>query len=131
MPRRPEPWGSADQALYAQARSVLGELYRAHRHTVASALRAGSGKVYTGICLDGLHSPCAETIAFGCATMAGESAIRSIVAVSRRGVISPCGNCRQMLIDYAPSTRVLVLSGRRRVAVRAEDLLPYPFRTFE
>lgn len=123
-------WGNEERALLALATEVLRRHYRPHRHTVACALVAGSGKVYTGVCMDGLHSPCAETIAFGCAKMAGETTILRIVAVNREGVIPPCGNCRQMLIDYAPRAEVLVKGGRPGVKLSAEELLPYAFRTF-
>lgn len=126
----PRPWSNADLALFARAREVLDQRYRPHRHTVAAALRTSRGKVYTGVCLDGLHSPCAETIAFGSAVMDGDPTIQTIVAVSGKGVLSPCGNCRQMLIDYAPEAEVLVQDGRRRLRVRASDLLPFAFHTF-
>jgi cytidine deaminase len=132
-PLRPhsQRWGPDDAALLTAAHKSLRVHFRPHRHTVAAALRTDSGRVFTGVCLDGLHSPCAESVAFGRAVMAGEPSIACIVAVNQKGILPPCGNCRQMLIDYAPGARVLLQEGRRRLKLSAEELLPYPFRTFE
>lgn len=52
-----------------------------------------------------------------------------IVAVlsENRGVISPCGRCRQILADYHPGIEVIVLdsdAGEVRV-VGIKDLLPF------
>jgi cytidine deaminase len=55
---------------------------------------------------------------------AGESRIDSIVAVHwRTGVLSPCGRCRELVVQVDPgnaATRVLVPGGVRVM----RDLLP-------
>ena len=50
------------------------------------------------------------------------------VANDNRGVISPCGRCRQMMLDYYPGIRVIVrdLAGEL-VTVGMEELLPYAY----
>lgn len=130
MPLKTRAWNEKEQQLYFEAMALLRRRFRRGRHTVACALRTGSGAIYTGICVDGLHSPCAETIALGQALVNGEREVRAIVAVNRWGVIPPCGNCRQMLLDYVPQASVMVRGPAKSVAVRADDLLPFPFRTF-
>lgn len=40
------------------------------------------------------------------------------VANDNRGVISPCGRCRQMLLDYYPDIRVIVQHKGRRERVK-------------
>ena len=130
MPRPPRGWNDEDRELHRIAVALLRKRYRKGRHTVAAALRTSGGKVYTGVCVDGLHSPCAEPIALGAAIVAGAPTFRTIVAVNRAGVLPPCGNCRQMLIDYAPALEVLVQGGSHPRKVRASELLPFPYRTF-
>jgi len=125
-----------DRALIEVARDTLRRNYRKGRHTVAAAVRTSMGHIYTGINIDsGSHGPCAEPIAVGAALTHGEREIEAIVAVSRRGssygVLSPCGTCRQLLIDYAPNATVIFRNSERDAKARARDLLPGPFRSFK
>lgn len=59
-----------------------------------------TGSYYSGI--GSAHSP-----------GVGGAKLTTIVAVAndRRGVISPCGRCRQMLLDYHPDIEVIVKDG--------------------
>jgi len=124
-----------DRALIAAARDALRRGYDRRKHTVAAAVRTRSGTTYVGLNLDGIHTPCAEPVALGAALTAGDREIVSMVAVCRRGrnypVLSPCGNCRQMLLDYAPRSTVLVAFEDGRVArLSAAESLPGAFRSF-
>jgi cytidine deaminase len=106
------------------------------RHTVGAAVRCGGGKVYAGVNVYHLHGACAEVIVLGMAITAGEREFISIVAV--RGaeggeVVPPCGNCRQILVDYAPECDVVMPSpaapgGYTRV--KAKDLLPGAYHLY-
>lgn len=50
------------------------------------------------------------------------------VANDGRGVISPCGRCRQMMLDYYPGIRVIVLNeAGELVTVGIDELLPYAY----
>jgi len=118
-----------DHELIAAARDVLRRNYRPVRHTVGAAVLAASGRVYTGVNVEACgYGPCAEPIAVGAAFSNGEQDIRAIVAVCRRGdtypVVSPCGNCRQLLVDYAPDAAVILEMDGKVVKARALDLLP-------
>ena len=124
-----------DAELIAAAAEVLRRNYRRTRHTVGAAVRTASGAVFTGVNLEGIHTPCAEPVAVGAAISAGESALAAMVAVSRRGprysLLPPCGTCRQLLLDYGPTAYVLVPDDAGRpVRLTATAALPYPFRTF-
>ncbi len=59
------------------------------------------------------HGVYVESVTLGVALSAGEREILAMVAVANRGnrfiVLSPCGNCRQMLLDYAPEADVMFL----------------------
>jgi len=124
------------EELVAAAEAALHRAFRPQQHTVACAVHAGSGKIYAGVNIKACgYGPCAEPIALGAAFTAGEHAITGIVAVRRkeRGdgyrIVSPCGNCRQLLVDYAPNAVVLYAEHGAVKTARAVDLLPGYYRT--
>ncbi|GAA1355571.1 cytidine deaminase [Streptomyces beijiangensis] len=94
---------------------------------MASAVRAADGRIITG--LNVYHftgGPCAELVAIGAAAAQGAYDLTAIVAVGDggRGIVPPCGRCRQVLLDYFPGIRVLLGSGEHVRAVPVRDLLP-------
>jgi cytidine deaminase len=124
-----------DQALVAAAAEAVRARYRYGRHSVGAALRGTSGRVFVAVNLDatvGRAAICAEAVALGEAVMAGET-VEVVVAVrhprpdepGEPAVVSPCGLCRELLLDYAPESEVVVPGGGR-VPLRA--LLPSPYR---
>ncbi len=100
-----------------------------YNHTVGCAILCKNGNIYKGVNCDGLHGSCAEYITMGIAISAGERDFDTIVAVHEKhpnGVISPCGNCRQMLLSYCPDIKVIVNDENGNlVKVEAKDLLPF------
>jgi cytidine deaminase len=121
-----------DEELVAAARGVLARNYRPDRHTVGAAVRAGSGAVYTGVNVEACgYGPCAEPIAVGAAFSNGEREILAIVAVRRRrdayAVLPPCGNCRQLILDYSPDAEVILELDGQLVKASVRDLLPVAF----
>ncbi len=130
-----EPLDAKDRALIREAQAALRAGFLRHRHTVAAAVRTRRGAIYRGLNVDGIHGPCAEPVALGAAFTAGDRSIESMVSVCRRGralpVLSPCGNCRQLLLDYAPRATVIVRFGDGRVArMGVAESLPGAFQTF-
>lgn len=102
-----------DLELIGAARRAITANYDGERymHTVGAAVRAAGGKIYVGIDVYSIHGACAELVALGAAMTAGEREFTHIVAV--RGpegaeLLPPCGNCRQLLSDYAPGCQVIV-----------------------
>jgi cytidine deaminase len=122
-----------DEELIDAARDVLRRNHRPGRHTVGAAVRCSSGAIYTGVNVEACgYGPCAEHIAVGTAFSNGESDLVAIVAVKKKGtsfaVISPCGSCRQLIVDYAPGATVIFCEGDRIQKARAADLLPGAYR---
>jgi cytidine deaminase len=76
----------------------------------------------------------AEPIAIGTAISQGEREFLAMVAVggwdTRYPLLLPCGNCRQLLWDYAPGAMVLLQKEGRMIKVGIGDLLPMAYRTF-
>jgi len=124
-----------DRQLIAAASEVLARNYDANRHSVGAAVLTGSGKIYSAVNVESVgYGPCAEPIAIGSAISAGEREFQRIVAVSGRAtphnVISPCGNCRQLMYEYAPDCLVIVDLEGKLAKVRARDLLPDAYSMF-
>jgi cytidine deaminase len=122
----------SDFALIEAAEAVIERNFddQKYNHTVGAAIRAGSGKIYTGVNVDGIHGSCAEFIAIGTALTAGERVFNAVVAVygkeAPHNVLPPCGNCRQMLFDYTPDCMVILKIDGEYRKIKITDLLPYP-----
>ncbi|MFG3579823.1 cytidine deaminase family protein [Micromonospora chersina] len=116
-----------DRALVQAATAVAKLRCRSENHTVAAAARTIDGRVFTGVNVYHFTGgPCAEVVAIGAAATQGAGELETIVAVGDRGrgVIPPCGRCRQVLLDYFPSIRVIVGPPDALRAVPVTDLLP-------
>ena len=97
--------------------------------SVGCVIKAKSGKIYKGVNIKTSHSICAEQIAIGQAYACGEREFDTIVAVHKdfpNKVIAPCGNCRQMLIEYAPDIKVILNDYENNlIKVSIKDLIPF------
>ncbi|MBO0710017.1 MAG: cytidine deaminase [Acetobacteraceae bacterium] len=134
------PLTEADHALVAAANDVLAEHYRPFWHTVAAAIRSNDGQIWTGVHLGatvGRLSVCAEPIAFGRAVLDGDGTIETIVAVRHPkpeetnrelAVVSPCGACRELIVDYSPDAWVILKGSDGLLKVKVSTLLPSPYR---
>ncbi|KAL5315093.1 hypothetical protein ACEPPN_017744 [Leptodophora sp. 'Broadleaf-Isolate-01'] len=148
----PQRLTSAEATLITTATSTIDAVPRftsgrkSMDHTVGCAALSSTGRVFTGVNVFHFSGgPCAENIAFGNAAAAGVSSTYSpglkgpdgkmeklvacvAVANDGRGVISPCGRCRQMMLDYYPGIRVIVLNeAGELVTVGIDELLPYAY----
>ena len=116
-------------ALDTLARNFDDGIYN---HTVGAAIRCTDGTVYSGVNCDGNHGSCAEYIAMGIAISAGAREFDTIVAVHEKmpnGVLAPCGNCRQMLVEYCPQIKVILNDGHNNlIKVGIRDLLPFAWK---
>jgi cytidine deaminase len=126
---------SQDHKLVQAAVDVVGQNFRDERHTVGAAVLCASGKIYAGVNVEACgYGPCAEPIAIGTAISQGEREFLVMVAVggwdTRYPLLPPCGNCRQLLWDYAPQAMVLLHKEGRMIKVGIGDLLPMAYRTF-
>ncbi|GAB5535235.1 MAG: cytidine deaminase [Rubricoccaceae bacterium] len=119
---------AADQHLLELARDVIARRGKEDVHEIGAALRTRSGQTFAAVHLEayvGRVAVCAEAIALGMAAAAGDTDIETVVAVRRSGdVVSPCGMCRELVLDYAPSATVIVPEGDELVAIELAQLLP-------
>lgn len=96
------------KTMYNAARSVQNDR-RISRFVkagcVSAAILAGSGKIYTGVCVDTCSSLgiCAERNAIFNMITNGESEIRKVLAVMPDGKTgAPCGACRELMVQMMP-----------------------------
>jgi cytidine deaminase len=118
---------SVDHELIEAAAHVARTRCRGDNHTVAAAARARDGRIVTAV--NAYHftgGPCAELVVIGTAAAQGVYELDTIVAVGdrERGVVPPCGRCRQALLDYFPAIEVIVGAGERLRTVPIANLLP-------
>ncbi|GAB3408972.1 ASCH domain-containing protein [Flindersiella endophytica] len=125
------PLTSEDQELIEYARRIVDDNGDGALHTVGSAVRDVDGRMHGGINLYHFTGgPCAELVALGNARARGARQLTTIVAVGDhgRGVMSPCGRDRQVLLDYYAGIRVLLPTDRGVRSVPIQQLLPTAFR---
>ncbi|CAM5679792.1 cytidine deaminase [Streptomyces aurantiogriseus] len=116
-----------DHELIQAAAQVARTRCRGDNHTMAAAARTRDGRIVTAV--NAYHftgGPCAELVVIGAAAAQGAYDLKTIVAVGDRdrGVVSPCGRCRQVLLDYFPALTVIVGAGDSLRIVPITDLLP-------
>jgi cytidine deaminase len=135
-----EPLTEADDELIAAARETLARHYRPFWHMVSAALRGRDGRVWTGIHLGatvGRLQVCAEAVALGRAILEGDGTIETAVAIRHPkpgeddqslAIVSPCGACREMILDYDPEARVILPGLLAPIKLPVRALLPSPYR---
>ena len=120
-----------DKQLIAMAALAREKAYAPYSgFPVGAALLACSGKVYTGCNVENASSGltvCAERVAVFKAVSEGEHEFDAIAVVTATGG-SPCGACRQVLIEFGDSLRVLVADTEGHVMeFSVEQLIPNAF----
>ncbi len=72
---------------------------------VAAAVLSGSGKIYTGVCIDTCSTLgiCAERNAIFNMITCGEQEIKRVIAIMPDGKSgAPCGACRELMVQLMP-----------------------------
>lgn len=125
-----------DDALIAEALAARAKAHAPYsRFQVGAALLTNAGRVFHGCNVEnaayGLCN-CAERTAFFAAIAAGEpprSFARLAVMADTPGPVSPCGACRQVMIELGGPDLAVVLAnvGGERRTTTAGALLPGAF----
>jgi cytidine deaminase len=119
------------EALIAEAMEARKKAHAPYsRFAVGAALLAKSGRVYTGCNVENASyglSICAERTAVFKAISEGERDFEAIAVVTDRGV-TPCGACRQVLMEFGEDIQVIVADGAGGYRVFGlQELLPEAF----
>jgi cytidine deaminase len=123
-----------DKELIERAKDRLKKGYKEPFYTAATALRTESGEIITA--MNAHHYSgflCAEMSALNLAFEQSAGKLDTIVCVKYRGkpkkpeIINACGKCRQILLEFAPELKVIVVDGKQVLKKSISDLLPYPY----
>lgn len=100
---------------------------------VGAALRRRTGEVVGGCNVENASYPmctCAERTAVCAAVAAGmrEGELEALVVVTGADTLtSPCGACRQVLVEFSDDLPILLDNGRQKALRYLKDLLPEAF----
>ena len=119
--------------LYAAAAAVRSERRISEYVTcgeVSAAILSGSGRIYTGVCIDTCSTLgiCAERNAIFNMVTNGEQEIEKVIAILPDGSSgAPCGACRELMVQLMPGTYrdiEIMMDYRKERTVTLGDLTP-------
>ena len=121
-----------DAELRAAALDAMERAYAPYSRFRVGAALVGSGEVVTGCNVENAAYPssiCAERGAVMTAVARGIRVFdRLVIATESEEPASPCGQCRQVLAEFAPALPILsVTRGGREARWTLDELLPNPF----
>jgi len=127
--------GPGDEDLIRVASLARQRAYAPYsKYKVGAAVRTKRNKIYSAANVENASygmTVCAERCAVFAAVAAGETKDYDAIAIviDDDKLPTPCGACRQVLVEFAPGMRVILATtgGLRKVTTLAE-LLPEPFR---
>jgi cytidine deaminase len=124
-----------DRDLVRAAQKARRNAYAPYsRFRVGAAVLTDSGRVFLGANVENASyglTVCAERVAVLSAVSAGERGIVALaIAGSGQRWCYPCGACRQVIAEFGPRARVLVVNGKGKTRRHPlPSLLPRAFRT--
>ncbi len=119
--------------LYVAAKAVRNERRISEYVTcgeVSAAVLSGTGKIYTGICVDTCSTLgiCAERNAIFNMLTNGDQEIKKVIAILPDGSSgAPCGACRELMVQLMPETYKdieIMLDYKQEKTVTLEKLTP-------
>ena len=121
-------------ALFEAALKARGHAHAPYSHfPVGAALRSASGAIFAGCNVENAAYPsglCAETAAIAAMVCAGEREIAALLVVGDGDEpLTPCGACRQRILEFATPDTLIYCSGASGpgVARTMDELLPLAF----
>ena len=124
-------------ALVAAALDVRQRAYAKYsQFFVGAALLAKDGRTFVGCNVENVSyglTICAERSAVFAAVAAGATQFE-LLAIASAGGVTPCGACRQVLVEFAPDLPILLVDAEQPQVIREanlRDLLPGAFAKFE
>lgn len=121
------------QKLIEIAKEASEKAYSPYsNYKVGASLLTKSGKIYTGCNIENASfgaTVCAERVAIFKAVSEGEKDFEMIAIYinDEKHIPSPCGICRQVMMEFAPNLKLILSNGYDYEIYKLEELLPYPF----
>ncbi|GAA0482152.1 cytidine deaminase [Alkalibacterium indicireducens] len=124
------------QTLIKEATDMLDKAYVPYsKFPVGAALSTKDGQIFTGCNIENASYPltnCAERTAMFKAVSEGQRSFDYLVVTGNtEGPISPCGACRQVLVEFCePNMPVLLTNKKGKVKeTTVSELLPGAFQS--
>ncbi|HLR91855.1 MAG TPA: cytidine deaminase [Atopostipes sp.] len=126
---------SSDEVLREKANNMLDFSYVPYsKFPVGAALLTKEGKIYTGCNIENASYPlsiCAERTAFFKAVSEGNREFaKLLVTGGTEGPISPCGACRQVIVEFCEPDMPVILTNTKgdTSEMTVAELLPGAFQ---
>jgi len=102
------------------------------KYKVGASLITKNGKIFTGCNIENASfgaTICAERVAIFKAISEGERDfdIIAIYVEDDKNIPSPCGICRQVMMEFSPDLTLILSNGNDYKIYKLKELLPYPF----
>lgn len=122
--------------LITAAKSAMQKAYVPYSHfQVGAAILTKEKKIITGCNIENASyglTNCAERTALFKAYSEGETQFEAMVVIADSvGPVSPCGACRQVILELYPEGAPIMLTNLRgdQLMTTSDDLLPHGFKT--
>ncbi|MDR2192518.1 MAG: cytidine deaminase [Endomicrobium sp.] len=118
--------------LLGAAKAAAQNSYSPYSHfAVGSAVLCSNGEIYLGANIENASyslTNCAERSALFNALSNGQKEISAIAVWTKRGGVFPCGACRQVILELAPKSDIIINDINGKILVlKLSDLLPFSF----
>lgn len=120
--------------LVELALSVMRNAYAPYSNfKVGAVVKTKRGSVYTGVNIENASyglTICAERVAVFKAVSEGDSEIEEVVvAVDSKEPVAPCGACRQVIAEFNPHARIVMVNTKgMKKETTLDKLLPDVFK---
>jgi cytidine deaminase len=118
--------------LVSAAREVRAHAYAPYsQFRVGAAIRGVSGRIFVGCNVENATygaALCAERAAICAMVAAGDSKLTAIAVFTEADpAATPCGICRQVLVEFADDAPIIVANPHRQSVLSLAQLLPERF----
>ena len=122
---------SAAFKLFEEAKVAAENTYSPYSgFPVGAAVLTKDGKIFCGTNIENASysvTICAERIALGYAIASGNIQIKAIAIYSNTDSISPCGTCRQFIIEFGNDIVIIFRHEQELIQKTIQELLPFCF----
>lgn len=121
------------QKLIEVAKEASEKAYAPYsNYKVGASILTKSGKIYSGCNIENASfgaTVCAERVAIFKAVSEGEREFEMIAIYidDEKNIPSPCGICRQVMMEFSPEIKIVLSNGKEYKIFNLVELLPYPF----
>jgi cytidine deaminase len=117
--------------LYGEAQIAAESAYAPYSSfPVGAAVLTKSGSIFRGTNVENASyglTVCAERIAIGNTISSGSIDIAAIAVYTKIGTGTPCGACRQFILEFGNEIIVVFKQGDTLTQMPISDLLPFAF----